>query len=296
MKIHNLLIFKDKKMTHKPRVSLALLLSLFAVGTAMPLISKANSVGFSGVYVEKPGPVPMSLEQVQKITAPTAATTVMARDVRGSALREAALSYGARAGLARRTYDIRRTLETVASRLDAIYNFRALMLPDNVLPPVLTQADQAFKQSGDSFIRLTDKIYQINAQARFVSVQPNWRDYLFRSYGGQAAEAPPASLQPRDEEERKAWAQWVAEGWKEGVAQADRIFDRDLSRLKRDYEGMVLYLVLQRSNMVSLPYVAKSDLGVTGDGKQLNINDSVLRITEMPQFNHEADRWLVIPR
>lgn len=258
-----------------------------------PLISNANSLHYGNSAAEAP---PMSLEEVQKLSTPSATTALGNRDIRGGALREAALSYGARAGLARRTYDIRNTLDVVSRKLDAIYNFRTLMLPDNVMPPVLTEANQAFKQEGDAFIRLTDKVYRIDAQARFVSVQPNWRDYLLRSYGSKVAEPPPASLQPRDDAERKAWAQWVSEGWQEGATQADRIFDRDLSRLKRDYEGMILYRVLLRSKMVSLPFVAKSDLGITGDSESLLINDSILRITEMPQFNRESEQWLAIPR
>ena len=51
-------------------------------------------------------------------------------DIRRDALREGAISFGARAGLARRTYEIRFELEKRARFMDKVYNFRRpLSLP-----------------------------------------------------------------------------------------------------------------------------------------------------------------------
>jgi defect-in-organelle-trafficking protein DotC len=43
--------------------------------------------------------------------------------------------------------------------------------------------------------------------------------------------------------------------------------------------------------MVSAPYVAHSDLGVTGNRDKLRVGDQVLRITALPQLNTAPKTW-----
>ena len=43
--------------------------------------------------------------------------------------------------------------------------------------------------------------------------------------------------------------------------------------------------------MVSPPYVSNTDLGVTGDGDEIHIDDRVLRITALPALNTHSDEW-----
>jgi defect in organelle trafficking protein DotC len=244
---------------------------------------------------ESPAPPPPTLEAVQAVQIQRIEPGNLARDLRRNSVRDAALSMGARAGLARRMYEIRLITDREISKLDAIWNFRPLMVGDNVVPPVLAEARDPFKQDGGEIIRTADRSYRILAQAHFSSTPPHWREYLIRDFT-VSLDPPHPSLLPKDEAEKTLWEQSVAEGWKEGRNQADQIFERDLNRLKRDYEGMILYRVLLRSNMVSLPYVAKSTLGVTGDRETLHINDSVLRITALPEFNREPSEWKPQPR
>ena len=54
---------------------------------------------------------------------------------------------------------------------------------------------------------------------------------------------------------------------------------------------MILYRKLLAMNMVSPPYVSHLDLGVTGDGNELHIDDQVLRITALPALNIRSDEW-----
>ena len=58
--------------------------------------------------------------------------------IRLSSLKEAALGYGVRSGLARRSYEIGKMLSANESLLDGIFNFAALVLERNVMPPVLS--------------------------------------------------------------------------------------------------------------------------------------------------------------
>jgi defect-in-organelle-trafficking protein DotC len=206
------------------------------------------------------------------------------------ALRDAAMTYGIQGGLAHRTFEINAIERTRTQQLDAIYNFNALMLDDNVVPPVLTESSASAKISGGDVIRLSDATYSIVMQAHFASSAPNWRDYL---RPGQVYEAklPDGAILPKNSDETAMWKSAVAEGWTVGVRQADQVFSQELSRLDRDYKGMVLYKRLLAEHMVSKPYVGKAELGITGNGSSMAINDRVLRITATPQLNSRASAW-----
>lgn len=204
-------------------------------------------------------------------------------DLRLEALREDALTYGVRSGLARRAYEIRQLLQRDAPELDRIFDFNALLMDKNVLPPVLTEAQQLVQSEGTDVIRITDRTYAIVQQARFVTVAPTWRNYLIGSIN-YSYTPPEADLRPRTPAEQSIWATAVRTGWSSGALQADQIFDQSLARLKRDFGGMVLYRTLLSRGMVSKPFVAEARYGITGDGNHVNINERMLRITALPQM------------
>ena len=52
-----------------------------------------------------------------------------------------------------------------------------------------------------------------------------------------------------------------------------------------------MYRKLLAMNMVSPPYVSHTDLGVTGDGAEIHIDDRVLRITALPALNVNSSEW-----
>ena len=43
--------------------------------------------------------------------------------------------------------------------------------------------------------------------------------------------------------------------------------------------------------MVSSPYVAETDMGVTGGGSDLTVSDRVLRITAFPTLQNDSQNW-----
>lgn len=209
--------------------------------------------------------------------------------LRYASLRDVALSTGARAGLAWRSQQINAALLSHERNLDLIYNFMPLLLDRNVLPPVLIEGRYTLDQTSDEILRVADRTYAIQSQARFVTMPPTWREYLLTNYKDPGL--PDASILPHSATEKEVWDRYIDEGWQIGITQADVIFTENLARLKRDYEGMVLYQILLTQNMVSLPFVAEVNLGVTGGANEMAINDRILRITALPEFNTASKEW-----
>jgi defect-in-organelle-trafficking protein DotC len=218
----------------------------------------------------------------------------MPLDIRRDAIREAAISYGARGGLAARTFEIRRELETRALSLDKVYDFRQLLIPAPsgllIEPPVISESLNAMLIEGDGQqAAVSDRIYNIVNNAKIVSTARTWRTYLEREWG--VVDPPPDILRPENEEERKLWTELVEKGWEEGVRQANEIFQDDLNVLMADFQGMVRYRVLLTQGMVSPPYALQVDRGVTGDGKEMRIGDRAVQITGVPELITGSEQW-----
>lgn len=209
--------------------------------------------------------------------------------IRYDVLKQTARGLAAQASLSWRSYQLNSMLEYQKRKLDQIFNFNALILNKNVLPPVLSEGRYNLNLADELTIRASDHYYRIEQQPRFVTTPPNWRNYIWMPY--KKPETPNSTLLPQNATERRIWNEYVQVGWNEGVAQADEIFSANLARLHRDYEGMILYRKLLAQNMVTPPYVSQADLGVTGDGNNLHINDRVLRITSIPQLKTNYKNW-----
>lgn len=227
------------------------------------------------------------LQQLSSVTKPSLKNQNNA--IRLQALRDTALSLGAQSGLAAHSDDVNAATLQHAKTLDRVFNFHAIMLPHNVLPPVLAEGRTTSNIEEPDTIRLADRVYKIESQARFVTAPPNWRDYVWLSY--PQPDLPHDSLLPQNSKEREIWKEAVSKGWEHGIQQADSIFAANLARLKRDYSGMVLYRNLLAKNMVSPPYVATANLGITGNGSDMRINDQILRITALPSLQTNSKSW-----
>lgn len=209
--------------------------------------------------------------------------------IRIQALRETALSLGARGGLAHRAFAINQILLNYEPLLNRTFNFHGMLLDHNVLPPVLIESRQTLSLPGTDVLRVSDRSYIILKQACFVTAAPTWRDYLWQNY--QKPEIPDQTLLPKNKGEQIIWDKYVEEGWEAGLAQAMVIFQENLARLKRDFEGMIRYRTLLAQNIVSPPYVATMDMGITGGGDSLEVHDRVLRITALPSLNADSSEW-----
>ncbi len=237
---------------------------------------------------------PTSMDDLQNMSADSSgvpgATEVS--QIRLKALQDTAMSLGAQGGLAWASQEINKRTEKDKWYLETIYNFNGMMLSHGVIPPVLEEGNNSLNLADPSTIRIADKTYQIVQQARFATTPPNWREYIWLPYN--KPEIPNKVLLPRTSDERELWRKSVKIGWEKGIEQAYSIFQQDLARLKRDYNGMILYRKLLQENMVSAPYVSKTELGVTGDGSDMRINDQVLRITELPKLQTDSRGWKAI--
>jgi defect-in-organelle-trafficking protein DotC len=212
--------------------------------------------------------------------------------IRYSALQETATTTGAQSGLSWQSERINQFLEEDSRRLRNAFNFQALILDHNVLPPVISEGKNALNMANTETLRLADQVYRIESPPKFVTAAPSWREYLWMDY--KKPEKPNSTLLPRNDKEREVWNEAVKKGWDEGVRQANQIFSANMGRLKRDYNGMVLYRILLAQNMVTPPFVAKTDLGITGDGNEIRINDQVLRITATSLLIPDGDEWRAV--
>lgn len=215
-------------------------------------------------------------------------------DIRKQSLKEAALSYGARGGLASRSYEINKNISDRGSYMDKVYDFRQLLIsaPSGFMiePPIISESLKALLIEGDGQkAAVADAIYQINENVKIVSAPRNWRQYLERTWG--PVEEPPEILRPKDEKERAEWRINVKAGWLEGLEQADEVFAQDLNRLQYEFGGMVRYRQLLAQGMVSAPFAQQIDRGVTGEDATMRVGDRAVVITGVPELITESQRW-----
>ncbi len=215
-------------------------------------------------------------------------------DIRMEAIKEAASSFGARGGLAKRTYQIRQELDVRARYLDKVFNFSQLLIsaPSGLLiePPIISESMNSMLVDLDGqTAAVSDKIYNIIKNARIVSAPRTWRIYLEREWGEVLP--PPDILVPQNDDEREVWVKNVAKGWKFGWEQADEIFKSDLARLESDFQGMIRYRMLLAQGMVSPPYALQIDRGITGGGDQMRVGDRAVQITGVPELITGAESW-----
>ena len=241
--------------------------------------------------------VPQGLKHLQNLPRDNQIVegeTGMPFDIRRDALKEAAISYGARGGLAWRTYYIRLELEKSARSLDKVYDFSRLLIPAPsgllIEPPVISESLNAMLIEGDGQqAAVSDAVYNIVNNAKIVSAPRTWRNYLEREWG--EVEPPPDILRPENNEEQKIWNELVEKGWGEGLRQADEIFQDDLNVLQADFQGMIRYRILLTQGMVSPPYALQVDRGVTGGGDEMRVGDRAVQITGVPELITGSEQW-----
>lgn len=239
--------------------------------------------------------VPQELEELQEKEAEGEFDSEeFSLEIRKDAQKEAALSYGARGGLSKRIYEIRKDLKKQERVLDKIYDFKRLLIkaPSGLLiePPMISEGENNLIISSDGQeAAVSDRIFNINDPARIVTSPRNWRSYLEREW--EDVPPPPDILLPQNKEERRNWRKWVQKGWKEGYQQAEEIFQTDIDRLQADFTGMVRYRILLAQGMVSQPYALSEDYGITGGGSEMRVGDRAVTITGPSQLKTGAEQW-----
>lgn len=279
---------------------------LLGVAVALVPVAAAQALPIDDAYAPEVHPasaMPLTVDDLAEIPAGTPLDEKAGPpiDIRKQALKEAALSLGARGGLAWRSYFIRQELASSAAQLDRVFDFRQLLIPAPsgllIEPPIVSESDDALIIDTKGLkAAVTDRMYEINKNARIVSAGRNWRSYLERSWGD--VELPPDILRPKNDNERRDWREHIAIGWKQGIDQANETFANDLNRLQADFNGMVRYRKLLAQGMISAPFALQTDRGVTGGGmdedgraKPMRIGDRAVQITGVPQLIPGTTQW-----
>ena len=215
--------------------------------------------------------------------------------IRAEALKEAALAYGARAGLYARAREINQLLDAETALLDKNFPFAPLILAHNVVPPVIQSGHDTVRKHHDAQLQFADAVYEIVHPAKLAVAPPDWRTYLY--VRARRPTPPDETLLPDRAKAAEVayWERYVEEGWKRGGQQADQTFHVQLNRLERDLTGMALYRQLLAKGMVTPPRLTEQQRGVTTDRNVMRVNDRVLEITENTHFQTENQRWKPYP-
>lgn len=245
--------------------------------------------------------MPPSLEQVQgqyieqksdgaqqRLLAESGTPVVLART---QSLLNQARGIGIKAGMNWELARITAGVKESERDLDTIYDFTSLMIKRLVIPPVITESRDLYTQEGDYAIRLSGALYKIESQARFSSVAPNWRQYLVFPSVDTSKQQVPVGLLPKTSLEQNAWKEAIAEGWNDGIEQADMMLEHGFDELNRDFVGMIRFHKFMAQGKVSMPVIAYDDIPVTKSGNTMAVDEKLLRLTVIPDFQDDMGQW-----
>ena len=210
---------------------------------------------------------------------------------RGEAILDAALQVGVKAGLAWQLTNINSALKPREREFDTVYDFSSLMIQDRVVPPVITEARHLYNQDGNYTLRLSGAEYKIESQARFSSVPPSWREYLSFPLPSFDRTSLVSALVPRNDEEERVWKLAVRDGWKQGVEQANLMLSYGFDRMNRDIDGMRRFSEFARRGQITMPIISGAAIPVTKEGRTMAVDETLLRITKLSQFNDDMNVW-----
>lgn len=316
-------ISRSNAMSKKNLFFAAMLAVMFPISNAWAVIDKANDVGDTTSSSSSPNrtvssttsvkikpadddetatpspPPPVLMDLQEQTVGESGEPETLGLQIRADAMREGALSYGARGGLAFRTFEIQRRLAEYDTSLSKTFDFTRLLLaaPSGFLiePPVVSEAQHAvLVKTGGQAAAVADRIYHINRGARIVTAARNWRLYLERDWG--KVDPPPDILLPKDDNERAAWREYVKEGWNQGIRQAEEIFEADIDRMTEDFIGMVRYRELLAQGMITSPFAMADNRGITGGGNDMRVGDRGVSITGPSQLVPRSNEWNPAPR
>lgn len=269
----------DKVLVGMAAAGSALCLSLAISPLAM---AQGSSIETSSSHLNEL----MRSQQVEK--------KVRLSPVREAALKSSAQILGTQTGLIEMSSRIKREVESRRVDMEKNFRFGDMVIGQGVLPPVLLHTQNAASIE-DGALRLAGAVYQIREPARFFSGAPSWRDWLLMGLP-EKDELPSLpnheQLLPRDADEKAFWQQEMKSAYNSGVAQAQEIFDHNLSKLEETYTGMRVFYDLYQRGMVSAPIIASTQEIVTQkDANTIIVGDTLFRITMPAEFNINHEDW-----
>ena len=238
-------------------------------------------------------PLPPSLSEAESAYVRSATRKELpniALTARLEAVRDSGKAIGIQTGINRQMYFMKRALKQHEREMDTVYDFGPLMIQGRVVPPVITEVRDMYHQEGDRVIKLSGVEYNIESQARFSSVLPNWKEYFEYGAGNSNQTNISLGLQISGDEEH-LFRQSIRDGYEEGINAANTMFKHSFEKLNRDYTGMLRFNTFVKRGMISMPIIASADLEITNTGNRLTLDEKLLRITILPRFNSNMDSW-----
>lgn len=217
--------------------------------------------------------------------------------VRETALREAAATVGALAGLHDRSCELDAVLKQRTPDLDKQFRFNSMMMGRGMLPPVISEARDTVSFE-TSVMRIASRAYKLDEPAMLVDVPPTWRNWLYVGLSASGCDKPfpipdvAAQLRPQNDKERVFFNQVLKDSYTAGRNQAQQVFDKNLARLERTYQGMRRYFELFERGMVSAPMlVSDTEVVSMDDPNTLLVGNTIIRISSNASFVQRSDQW-----
>lgn len=217
--------------------------------------------------------------------------------VRETALRETASTLGARAGLHDRSCELAEVLRKRSEDMDRQFRFNSLMMGRGMLPPVISEARDAVLMERN-VMRIASRAYRIDEPAMLVDVPPTWRNWMYVGLTVESCDKPfkipevAHQLRPQNDKERAFFNSVLQASYKAGREQAQQVFDANLARLVRTYQGMRRYFELYERGMVSAPVlISETEVVAMDDPNTLLVGNTVIRITAGAAFVQKPEQW-----
>lgn len=208
--------------------------------------------------------------------------------MRPTAIREAAQTVTFQAAMSYRYKQLVASTEQHSAALDAVFNFGPLLMTQGdalILPPVLTRAGASMRIEAGETATAAETSYELLAPARYVSTVPTWREFLMADAFPEP-EKPNPAVMPKNDKERAIWRAAVREAWARGLTEADHLYADNVSRMARQYRGIMLYHLLTAQHLLSRVNMASAEVGMktSDNGNKLHIGQKVYRITAPSAF------------
>lgn len=206
--------------------------------------------------------------------------------LRPAAIRDAARLVTLQTAMQWRYAQLLRDTKQYSGILDTAFNFGPLMMTQGeavIMPPVLTRSGASMRIEDNITATVAKTSYELLTPAKYISVIPNWRWYLMND-GLPSPEQPHPAVLPKNSDERLIWYAAVREAWELGTDQAEQLYQENVSRMVRDYRGVMLYHLLTAQHLLSNVTTASSDLGIYAKDSKMHIGQRVYRITRPSGF------------
>jgi defect-in-organelle-trafficking protein DotC len=210
------------------------------------------------------------------------------KNIRERAILQAAESFGSQAGYCAGVTQWNAWAHRHATVLNPAYDFTSLLVDGGrVLPPVILEDANSYRQQGRSMAVTAQTTWHILRYGKIVSVAPTWRDYLLQSC------APPLKpnpvLLPKSAKDKVAWKAGIQKGWAMGERAAKQGFLLGLHRMTRDYSGMLRFWLLHKRGVMSAPVLSTGTVSMRVNGRTLSVGERIFRLTGDGAFKMPAD-------